>query len=131
MSAFLQNTAGDWDFSANNLVIAQDEDMCAAQKLTNLYQLCYGEWFVDTRLGVPYIQYVLVKSPDLGVVASVLNQVVSFVPQIQGILSSSFDFNPSQRNLSVAYQLQTLSGALITGGPGQPFIIQTPGQQTS
>lgn len=130
MSAFAQTLTNDLDLSSGNLVIEQDKDQCAAWKLTNLFLFFEGEWFKDTRQGIPYFKYVFVKSPDLGVIGTIFGQVATYVPWIAGTISQSIDFIANQRTLNATFQYRTGSGAVITGGPGKPFLITTPGNNT-
>ena len=64
MSAFAQTPTGDLDISTGNLRVEQSISQCTAWKLSNLFGMFKGEWFLDQRQGVPYFQYVLSATPS-------------------------------------------------------------------
>lgn len=121
----------DLDLSSGNLVIVQDEDTSIAQKLTIRFQLFLGEWFMDARIGVPYLQVVFVKNPNLVVVGQLFRNIIRNTPGVLNILSEEIDFVPSQRTLTAIYTIQTDSGAIIEGGVGSPFIVTIPAQRAA
>lgn len=116
-------SGGDLDVSTGNLVLTTDVNVITAQKLTSRFQLVLGEWFADARIGVPYFQLVLVKNPNLGVIRQLFRQVILTTPGVNQILSDTPSYNPAARTLAWAFQVQTIQGAVLTGGPGVPFIV--------
>jgi hypothetical protein len=128
VSCLLQTTTGDLDLSSGNLVLVDDTDGLAqqvAQELNNRFALWLGEWFGDTRLGVPFVDFVLVKNPDMTVVGNIFSQIITSTPGVATILSGSVDFDPAARTLAATYVVQLDNGAILTGGPGVPFIVTT------
>lgn len=127
MSTFLQTSAKDFALSASKqLVLVTDPDQQAAQKLGNLFLFFLGEYFLDTRLGVPFIQAVLgVKTPSLRVVKQLFTNVILSVPWISSVNGITLQLSKARR-LAFAFSAQTQSGATITGGSGQPFIVAVP-----
>lgn len=123
VSAFAQTTTGDLDISSGNLVVRSDVAQVTAWKLTNLFSLFKGEWFRDLRVGVPYIQYVFVKNPSLGVIGSLFRQVCQSAPGVARVTEMDLNYTPKTRKLAVNIQAQTNDGAQLQGGPGVPFII--------
>ena len=91
---------GDLDLSTNDaqLVTGSDE---IAQHLRIRLKFFLGEWFLDTRLGVPYYQEILKKGAKLTVVQEVLRVVILSTPGIIEILSFSFDLVSVTRSLSL------------------------------
>lgn len=124
MSAFAQTTTGDLDISSGNLVVRRDIAQVTAWKLTNLFNLFKGEWFRDQRVGVPYVQYVLVKNPNLGAIGSLFRRVCQAAPGLARVAEMDLDYTPQTRKLVVTIQAQTNDGAVLTGGPGKPFVIE-------
>jgi hypothetical protein len=131
VSCLLQTASGDLDFSAHNLTLVTDEDTSIAQKLTNRFQLFLGEWFLDTRVGVPWFQNILgLKNPDMASVGQLLARVITQTPGVASIQSSQLNFISTTRQLLANFVVQTQAGAVLTGGMGQPFIV-TKGSQAS
>ena len=122
MSSFLQSGTGDLVLTNHNLSLVTDVSACAAQKLANRFLLLLGEWFLDTRIGLPYYQSIAVKNPNLKVLQALFTQVVLSVPGIQSIQSLLLSLN-ARRQASMFLQATTNEGATITGGQGNAFIV--------
>lgn len=109
----------------------QDPDLCTAQKLTNRFQFFLGEWFLDTRLGVPYYQNVFVKNPDLNLIGQLFQRVITQTPNVASLTTAALNFINSSRELTAQFVVKTLTGAIIEGGPGQPFIVTLNSSKTN
>jgi hypothetical protein len=127
MSAFAQTVTGDLDISTGNLRIERDLAQTTAWKLTNLFSFFKGEWFMDTRQGVPYFQYVFITNPNLPVIGTIFNRVARSAPGVATVRAMNLAFTPRTRFLNASFEAVTNSGAVIVGGPGIPFIVKTPG----
>lgn len=127
MSSLAQTSQGDLDISSGNLVIVLDTDTCIAQKLTNQLRLILGEWFQDTRIGIPYFQYIMIKNPDLRVIGQIFRSAFLQTPGVKDVLSADLNFITTTRTLSASFKIQTDSGAILLGGIGAPFIITVQG----
>jgi len=93
------------------------------QHLRIRLQFFRGEWFLDTRLGIPYFEEVLIKAPDLNVVQSLLREAVRETPGVISITSFELDFEGVTRKLSLDFD------ALTTEGPlrfTEDFVIPSP-----
>lgn len=123
MSTFLQTPSGDLDISTGQLQIVTDVPTVTAQKLSNLFGLFKGEWFRDRRIGVPYLQYVLVSRPNLTLIGALFKRVCMAAPGVATVTDMALTFVANQRALNVQIAAKTNDGAILTGGPGQPFII--------
>lgn len=129
MSAFQMTPDGDLaltyaDTGRSNLAIVTDPVIAKAIKLRNRFLLFLGEWFLDTRIGVPYFQFLFVKNPDVALVRRMLRRVIESV----GFLVASIDltYDPSARTLSFTFQA-TDGPRKIEGGSGTPFIVDGKG----
>ena len=104
----------------NNDLILQDGDLllidnaerCAQQILISL-QFWYGEWFLNTSEGVPYLEYILIKNPNIAHVRQVLTEAIEQVEGVQSVDSMTIDFDRQGRRLAVDYAVTTNYG-LIT-----------------
>ncbi len=124
MSAFAQSTlTGDLDLSTGNLVLVKDPATLCAAKLTNVLQFFLGEWFMDTRQGVPYFQNVFVKNPDLGSIGQLFAKIILQTPGVKALQSANLDFDNTGRTLSANFTVQTDTGAVLQGGLGTPFVV--------
>ena len=93
------------------------------QHLRIRLQFFRGEWFLDTRLGIPYFEEVLIKAPDLNVVQSLLREAIRETPGVISITSFDLDFDGVTRKLSLDFR------ALTEEGPfrfTEDFVIPSP-----
>lgn len=131
MSCLAQDGTGDLLLTkargGKNLTIIQDKTVAAAQKLTNRFLLFLGEWYLDTRIGLPFFQLIAVKNPDLRVLKQLFTKVVLSVPPIVAIEQLDVTLD-SRRQARLSLRARTDTGAIITGGEGNAFIVANPGQ---
>ena len=92
-----------------DLILIDNAERVAQQiKITLLAFL--GEWFLDTSFGTPYLEYILVKGPDRGVIESVLRAQITSVPDVQGVTSLTLQIDNLLRTLKVSFEANTLLG---------------------
>lgn len=114
MAYDLALAARDHDLLLKNrdLLLIDDAERVAQQiKVALLFWL--GEWFLDTTKGVPYLQYVLVKNPNMAHVRQVLYEAISGVPDVKRVSSLDIELNPRLREATVKYAVETDYG-LVT-----------------
>lgn len=107
------------DINTNDLVLRDGDLMIidnaerVAQQILISLRFWYGEWFLNTTEGVPYLEYILVKNPNIAHVRQVLTEQIEAVPGVQSVDSMSIDFDQQGRTLAVDYAATTDYG-LIT-----------------
>lgn len=124
MSAFAQTPSGDLDISSGNLVVSRDVAQVTAWKLSNLFDFWKGEWFPDARLGVPYLQYVFIKNPNLKIIADIFRRILLSAPAVSAINELDLDYTPRLRTIDPTFVVTVDDGTQLTGGVGTPFIIE-------
>lgn len=72
-----------------------------------------GEWFLDTTHGVPYLDYVLVKNPNLELIASIFREQIMKVDDVNYVNSLEIDYDAQTRTMTVDYEAST-SYALVS-----------------
>lgn len=90
------------------------------QRLQAKYGLFLGEWFLDTREGVPYYRDVLKRGPNMTVVRSVLQKVATDDPAVENVTRFDVVLDAATRRLSVEFTAQLTSGEVLEVGP---FIV--------
>jgi hypothetical protein len=119
----LNEQTGDLDVGADGDLSLVDGIDAIRQHLKIRLQFFRGEWFLDTRLGVPYFEEILRKSPDLNVVQSLFRDVIRTTPGVVEITEFALDYEGTTRTLSLDFR------ALTTDGPLQfteDFVIPAP-----
>lgn len=96
----------------NDLILIDNAERVAQQVLITL-RFWLGEWFLDTREGVPYLEYILVKNPNMSHIKQILTEKIKSVDGVNSIVSLDFDFRRITRELYVDFEVNTDYG-LIT-----------------
>src|ERR1700690_356956 len=99
---------GDLDISTRNLVVASDVQTCNLQKLRGRLLMFLGEWFLDTRLGFPWVQMILgVKGATPKVLKQLMRKAL-LAPgtDVTDILSLDVTMDPQTREASYTWEVQ-------------------------
>ena len=112
MSSIRIDSNNDLDFSTGGLVIVTSTE-AIAQKVKIRLQFFLGEWFLDTRLGVPYFQQVFVKNPKISTLQTIFRGVVVNTPGIDRVEQFSLALDPATRKLTVTFLAKTAAGETI------------------
>ena len=128
MSAFRCTSTNDLYLTPSasgrkTLQLVTDPLIAATAKLYRRFQFFEGEWFLDKRQGIPYYRIVFVKNPNLTAIRTLFTRVILSVPQIKAVVAIPLQYDPAARTLSLEFQAVGIDGSKITGGIGQPFIV--------
>lgn len=110
----------DLDLSSNDLELVEGDD-AITQNLRIRYRFFLGEWFRDTREGIPYYQRILIKSPIQGDVISILRQVALTTTGIAEVNRFDAAFDGATRELTIDLWAVSVSGEPIQ--LNEPFIV--------
>lgn len=108
----LNIASNDLVIKNNDLILIDNAERVAQQVLITL-RFWLGEWFLDTREGVPYLEYILVKNPNMSHIKQILTEKIKSVDGVNSIVSLDFDFRRITRELYVDFEINTDYG-LIT-----------------
>ena len=108
----LNIASNDLVIKNNDLILIDNAERVAQQVLITL-RFWLGEWFLDTREGVPYLEYILVKNPNMSHIRQILTEKIQSVEGVKSIVSLDFDFRRVTRELYVDFEVDTDYG-LIT-----------------
>lgn len=126
MSAFaLDPTYNDLAFTSGRLTLVTGAAELA-QKLNARFGFAKGEWFLDKNQGTPWFQALLVKNPSVPALTQIIRNIITTTPGVKAILSLPVSFDQANRTVTWGpIVIQHDSGAVITGGRGQPFVVDT------
>lgn len=110
----------DWDISVdiNDLAIVDDTE-AIDQHIQQRLGTFLGEYYLDNRVGVPYLQQILVKNPDTQIMTSAFTRTILNTPGVLELISLDMDLNNATRVLTVSGKIQTSSGV-------SDFTIEVP-----
>lgn len=92
------------------------------QKIGCRFKFFFGEWFLDTRLGVPWFQYILVKNPDRILVNAIFRKILVTTPGIKTVLRFDSTLDKATRTLTASFECQLDNGSTLTVEK-EPFIL--------
>lgn len=109
----LDTLTHDLSLTSGDLTVSQESDFIR-QRVKQSLGLFSGEWFLDTSVGLPYYQYILVKNPDLNLIEGLLRDAILSSPGIAELTRFEFDYNNSTRSMSVSFDAKCTNGQTIT-----------------
>lgn len=87
------------------------------------YQFFLGEWFLDTRLGVPWFQEIFRKNASRARVDFLLRRVLTTTPGVASVISFSVGPLQADRTVSLTWSARLTSGAVLRSSDFGPFIL--------
>lgn len=131
MSTLLQTSDGDIDITSGRTTLVTDPIQAGLIKLRNRFKLFLGEWFRDTRIGVPWFTKVLVKNPSIPLLESIFRQVVINTPPFVDSRDLKVTINSKTRQADVSFTAvvdpAVSAGATVTvASLDKPFIVNLP-----
>ena len=101
-------------------IVLKDGDMLfidnaerVAQQIKIQLLTFYGEWYLDTSWGVPYLDYILVKNPNFTIIRQIFKEQILSVDDVKAVESLEVEYDAQERTMKVEYIASTEYG-LIT-----------------
>lgn len=93
-------------FKDGKLVLVSGANLVAQRiKVTLLTFL--GEWFMDTTIGVPYLEKVLVKPADKAKLENIFRKKILSVQDVKKVNNINTSINRIERHLIVEFEAET------------------------
>ena len=102
----------DLHLKAGDLVLIDDAERVAQEIKVELLTWL-GEWFLDTTRGIPYLERILVKNPNLEIARQIFSAKISQVPDVSRVEKLTLAADAKTRVLTVDYVAHTDYG-LVT-----------------
>ena len=113
MANLALDTDGDLLVTNNSLTIVDGDD-AIRQNLSVRLRFFKGEWLMDTRLGLPYYDYVLVKNPNLVLIRGIFRKAILDTPGLDSLERFAFIYDNTTRTLSIDFAARkTSDGELL------------------
>jgi hypothetical protein len=93
-----------------------------AQRVRVRFRWFLGEWFLDTRQGVPYFRDILIKNPDPILISFIFRQVLMTTPGVKRVESIKAALDRGSRALRVDFAATLDDDSPLTS-TAEPFII--------
>ena len=102
-----------WDlvFHNNDLLLIDNAERIGQQIKITL-QFWFQEWFLDTTQGIPYLEHICIKNPNLQHIRQIFREAIQSVPDVDSVTELTLNVNAKERILSVTYTANTTAGLL-------------------
>lgn len=112
MSSIRIGSDNDLLFTNNNLTLLTGRDEIA-QVLRQELRVFAGEWFLDTREGIPYFEDILRKAPDPARIDSIFKDKILSSPGVIELLQFNLELGgESGRTLTLQFSARTSDGII-------------------
>ena len=102
---------GDLVLHDGDVLLIDNAERVAQQILITL-RFWLGEWFLDTKDGIPYLEYVLVKLPNLLHIRQIFTEAMEKVDGVKRVEEMNLAFDVKNCSLRVDYEVSTAYGLL-------------------
>jgi len=102
---------GDVAVVGNDLALTTGSE-AVQQHLSQRLKTFLSEWFLDKRIGIAYLEQILIKNPDPVVVDSILKKEIVTTPGILELTQFILDFDPSSREMTLTFSARTSDGVI-------------------
>lgn len=93
------------------LLLIDDKERIVQQAKIRLL-IWHGEWFLDARKGVPYMERVLVKKPNLKHIRQLFMEQLASIDGVKRVTKLNLNLNAQARILTVIFELDTDYGII-------------------
>lgn len=102
-----------WDLVIDNTdLVLIDNAERIGQQIKITLQFWFEEWFLDTTKGIPYLQYICIKNPNLQHIRQIFRQAIQSVNGVESVSNIDLKVNAKERILEVTYTASTSEGLL-------------------
>ena len=98
-----------WSAGALQFVTEGDE---IKQSIKIRLLMAQGEFLYDTDTGVPYLEVVMVRDPDLDTVANAFRAEILEVEGVESVPRIELDYDQAARTLTVDITVNTIYGSV-------------------
>lgn len=95
----------------NDLQIISDIERVKQQIKIRLLTFL-GEWFLDTRVGIPWLENILAKNPNESYIKSLIYDQIIGVKGVKEIINIDISTNKIDRTMKINFKVSTIYGEL-------------------
>jgi hypothetical protein len=102
----------DISIENNDLVLIQGSEETAQNLSVNL-RTFLGEWFLNTSLGIPWFQEILVKGTSIQQIESIILNAILSTNGVLNVSRFKIELDNKERQLSIDSTIQSEEGDII------------------
>ncbi len=106
------------DVNTNDIILDNSDCLMidnaerVAQQILITLRFWYGEWFLNVNEGVPYLEYILIKKPNMAHIRQILTEQIQSVEGVKSVTDMTLEFDQRARTLLVEYSATTDYGLI-------------------
>lgn len=106
------------DVNTNDIILDNSDCLMidnaerVAQQILITLRFWYGEWFLNVNDGVPYLEYILIKQPNMAHIRQILTEQIQSVEGVKSVTDMMLEFDQRARTLLVEYSATTDYGLI-------------------
>ncbi len=105
----------EWDLlTVDNDLLLIDNAERIAQQICITLKFWLSEWFLNKNDGVPYLERIMIKNPNMSHIRQILREKIMSVDGVDSVSALNLSLDKENRTLSVTYEAYTSYG-LVTG----------------
>lgn len=83
-----------------------------------------GEWFLDTRLGIPFYGQILVRNPSRNLISQIVRDVIRTTPGVREVVSIDVKIDKRERRCDVDFEARLDDGETIVTAQDAPLLLR-------
>lgn len=101
----------DLELTNGDLTVLEGLD-ATAQRIKIKFLFFLGEWFLDTRVGIPYYENVFVKAPNQATINAIFRAVILGDEAVTDLNEYEFVTDAATRSADLTFKADTVDGPL-------------------
>ncbi len=93
----------DLEIINGDFALCQSEAHAIAQAITIRLRTLAGEWFLDTRAGIPYLSHILGKKQSERLLRKLISEAVKSLPSVITIKEFVVKAGPGERSITISF----------------------------
>lgn len=102
--------AHDIAFVNNDFQLTQTEDQSLAQRLTVKLRTWLGEFYLDSSVGMPYLESIFGKNRSLDSIKAIFQDAIIEEDEVEQLVTLNVSLDKANRILSVTFNVRSASG---------------------
>jgi hypothetical protein len=103
---------GDLDVTDNSMSFVSGRE-AIAQHIRIRLHFVLGEWFLDRKLGIPYFEQILVKSPNLVRVSNIFKEAIMETAGVSAITQFELRLDNPTNSMYVTFKAALDDGEIL------------------
>lgn len=95
------------------LDLTQNDMEYTLQKIRIVLGFIFGEWYLNTNIGIPYLEVIFIKNPDIDLIEDLFKAEILGISTVSEIVSFVLEAD-EQRQLLFAFTVRLTNDELLT-----------------